>query len=163
MALTPKYPDHPSSSAHNPNQWSVIWKLALPKEGENISLESCQRLTSHCRKSFGKKKKYWKSLVVCCSKMESISYALFECRMSRKIWQNSLLEADFHDENIQDIVSLLYFWPQQRTELDGELVVAFFWVIWNARDRCCSREKKENPTILMLRSKKQWCPLLMAG
>lgn len=113
--------------------------------------------------NFCGEKKYCKSLGVCCSKTESIFYALLECRMSRKIWQNSLLEADFHDENIQDIVSLLYFWPQQRTELDGELVVAFFGVIWNARDRCCSREKKENPTILMLRSKKQWCPLLMAG
>lgn len=78
--------------------------------------------------------------------------------MSRKIWQNSLLAADFHDENIQDIVSLLYFWPQQQTKLDGELVVALFWVIWNARDRCCSREKKENLTILMLRSKNSGAP-----
>ena len=123
MALKLKYPDHPSCSACNPNQWSVIWKLALPKKVK-IFLSRATKDLLPTVENFCGEKKYCKSLGVCCSKTESIFYALLECRMSRKIWQNSLMAADFHDENIQDIVSLLYFWPQQRTKLDGELVVA---------------------------------------
>ena len=44
-----------------------------------------------------------------------------------------------------DIVWLLHFLPQQHAKVEGAVVVALLWAIWNARNKWLLEGKKENP------------------
>lgn len=55
MTLKMKFPDFSSCFAHNANQWSVIWKLALVEKVKIIFMESCPGHIPHYIKSIEEK------------------------------------------------------------------------------------------------------------
>lgn len=72
--------------------------------------------------------------------------------MAKKIWKAAQLTVGSQGEHNQDIIGLLQILPQQQTNIEGALVAALLWVIWNARNKWLFEGKKENPIIAVARA-----------
>lgn len=129
MAMKIKFPDFPSCSAHTQNQWRAIWKLAVPEKEKIFLWRAAHDLLPTAENLWKKKVLQEPTCQICCCSMESISHALLDFKMARKIWKNSQLTADFQGEHIHDMVRLLQSLPQWLTNIDGASVAALLWVI----------------------------------
>ena len=72
--------------------------------------------------------------------------------MARKIWKDAQLIVGSQGENNQDISGLLQILSHQQANIEGALVAALLWVIWNARNKWLFEGKKENPIIVVVRA-----------
>lgn len=89
---------------------------------------------------------------MCKGHLESTAHALLDCKIARKVWRNSPLGNAVQGDKFPDIVSLLYYLPQQHSDLKGELVATLLWVIWSARNKLLFKGVKENPAVLVARA-----------
>ena len=72
--------------------------------------------------------------------------------MAKKIWKASQITVDPQREHNQDIIGLLQVLPQLNANIEGTLVAALLWAIWNARNKWLFEGKKENSTRAVARA-----------
>lgn len=143
VAMQIKFPDHPSCSTRF--QWNMIWKLEILEKVTIFLWRAAHDLLPTAENLWKWRVLQAPTYQLCRCKMESISHALLDCKMVRKIWNCSQLTGGSQGEQNQDVIGLLQALPQQQAKRDGASVAALLWVIWNARNKWLFKGKKENP------------------
>ncbi|KAL9411912.1 hypothetical protein AB3S75_045503 [Citrus x aurantiifolia] len=146
VAMRIKFPEDPSCSNHDQNQWRFIWKLAMPEKVKIFLWRAAHDLLPTAENLWKKKVLQEPMCQSCCCHVETVSHALVECNMARKIWSYSNLAEEFRGLHRCDIVWLLQFWPRQHAKVEGAEVAALLWAIWNARNKWLFEGKQENPS-----------------
>ncbi|KAH9684606.1 putative reverse transcriptase/RNA-dependent DNA polymerase [Citrus sinensis] len=119
VAMKIKFPDKPSCSTRS--QWNVIWKLAIPKKIKIFLWRATHDLLPTAGNLWKRRILQESTCQICCCKMESISHALLECKMAKKIWKASQITVDSQLEHNQDIIGLLQVLPQLNANIEGTL------------------------------------------
>lgn len=76
--------------------------------------------------------------------VETISHALLECKASKKIWSHAPITVRSNQAPVQDILTML----STHRKLYAELMVAYCWVVWFARNKLLFETNKIDPRIL---------------
>ena len=150
VAMQMKFPDKPSCSTRC--QWNVIWKLSIPEKIKIFLWRAAHDLLPTAGNLWKRRILQESTCQICCCKMESTSHALIECKMAKKIWTASQITVDPQREHNQDIIGLLQVLPQLNANIEGALVAALLWAIWNARNKWLFEGKKENSTRAVARA-----------
>ncbi|KAH9721602.1 putative reverse transcriptase/RNA-dependent DNA polymerase [Citrus sinensis] len=150
VAMQMKFPDKPSCSTRC--QWNVIWKLSIPEKIKIFLWRAAHDLLPTAGNLWKRRILQESTCQICCCKMESTSHALIECKMAKKIWKASQITVDPQREHNQDIIGLLQVLPQLNANIEGALVAALLWAIWNARNKWLFEGKKENSTRAVARA-----------
>lgn len=134
LALKQKHQDIPSCSNQNPSQWNIIWKLMVPEKVKIFLWRAAKNLLPTAENLRKKRVMQEATCPICKNEIESTAHALLFCKFARKVWRYSSLGIDLKAENFPNVITLLHHSYQHHSNLNGELVASFLWVIWNARN-----------------------------
>lgn len=81
-----KFPSPPSGSKTNSEIWKVLWNFTLPAKVKNFMWRAIKNLVPTSENLWHKKIIADPICQMCKRQANSISYALFTCKMARKIW-----------------------------------------------------------------------------
>ena len=111
------------------------------------------------KKIFPSAENFWKRKVVqepvchvCKNGLETVFHSLVGCKAAKKIWKITQFEDDLKGSVEQDLLSLLLGLNLWRSKADIELLVTIFWGMWNARNNCLFKGKKESPQLLVAKA-----------
>lgn len=72
--------------------------------------------------------------------------------MAKKLWNNTYVNAETQGVARVDTLSVMQDLRRKMAKSDLEFVVAFWWVIWHARNKLIFEGKKLKPLILMAKA-----------
>ena len=88
----------------------------------------------------------------CKKTMESISHALVDCKMARKVWKIVSCADKVYTFAEQSMSYVLQGMTEMLNRTDFELLVACFWSIWHARNLFLFEGKKVDPLVSMAKA-----------
>ncbi|KAH9763516.1 reverse transcriptase domain-containing protein [Citrus sinensis] len=152
LALKKKHQHIPSCSNQNPSQWNIIWKLLLPEKVKIFLWRAAKNLLPTAENLRKKRVMQEATCPICKKEIESTTHALLFCKFARKVWRYSSLGIDLKTENFPDVITLLHHSYHHHSNLNGELVASFLWVIWNARNNWLFKGKCDDPSRLIAKA-----------
>lgn len=152
VALKQKHPDLPSCSNSHSSHWNSIWKMAVPEKVKIFLWRAAKDLLPTAENLWKKKVVQEATCQICRNQIESIAHALLDCKIARKVWQNSPFGKPVQREMSSDVISIIQSLHQQQRDLSGELVASLLWVIWNARNKMLFEGINEDPVRLVARA-----------
>ncbi|KAH9747206.1 reverse transcriptase domain-containing protein [Citrus sinensis] len=152
LALKKKHQDIPSCSNQNPSQWNIIWKLMLPEKVKIFLWRAAKNLLPTAENLREKRVMQEATCPICKKEIESTAHALLFCKFARKVWRYSSLGIDLKTEKFPDVITLLHHSYHHHSNLNGELVASFLWVIWNARNNWLFKGKCDDPSRLIAKA-----------
>ena len=89
---------------------------------------------------------------LCKKTMESISHALVDCKMARKVWKMVSCADKVYTFAEQSMSYVLQGMTEMLNQTYFELLVACFWSIWHARNLFLFKGKKVDPLVSMAKA-----------
>lgn len=140
LALKINCPKAPSSSNNSSKNWNALWALDLPEKVKIFMWKAALNIMP-IAENLWKRKIIKEPICQRCRKgVETISHALFECKVSKKIWSHAPIPVIFQ---VQDVLTLI----SHHRKYDAEIMVAYCWTVWFARNKLLFEEKVTDPRI----------------
>ncbi|KAH9799959.1 reverse transcriptase domain-containing protein [Citrus sinensis] len=147
-----KFQDSPSCSITDPSIWKAIWTCLLPEKIKIFMWRAVRNLLPSAENLWSKKVISDPTCQLCKKTMESISHALVDCKMARKVWKIVSCADKVYTFAEQSMSYVLQGMTEMLNRTDFELLVACFWSIWHARNLFLFEGKKVDPLVSMAKA-----------
>ncbi|XP_021808097.1 uncharacterized protein LOC110751876 [Prunus avium] len=132
--------------------WELIWSLHIPNKIKHLLWGASHDILPTCV-NLVSKKVIPKGICFCCGKSnESLIHALWECKLSKKVWRLSML--GFVVVEQWHMLSFIDFFEKAKIVLpfiELEQFAYIWWMLWKARNDNLHGQGVHNPTHLLER------------
>ena len=149
LALKIKFSKPPTKSTSASQGWQSIQRLNLPRKIKIFVWKAARNLLPTIENMWRRKILQEPTCQICKVKRKDVFHALMECRLARKIWKCTNLEAEVKGVMREDIMQRI---KSTWNKIKIDYVVTIWQVAWHARNKFLFKGKKLDPVVSMAKA-----------
>ncbi|KAL9423014.1 hypothetical protein AB3S75_035159 [Citrus x aurantiifolia] len=152
VALGLKFGEIPTSSIGGSHGWSMIWNLNLPRKIKIFIWRATKNLLPTSENLWKRKILEEPVCQICKMGTEDVFHALMGCKMGKKVWKRTHVNATMQDVGREDMLSVMLSLVRKMPKREVEFVIAVWWVLWHARNQFIFEGRNLNPLMIIAKA-----------
>ncbi|KAH9657893.1 putative reverse transcriptase/RNA-dependent DNA polymerase [Citrus sinensis] len=153
LALKIKFPEPPTSSAGASQEWQNLWKLNLPGKIKIFVWKAAKTFLPTAENLWRRKILQEPICTICKEGREDVFHALMECKLARKIWRCTDMEATVQSIRRDDMLSTMHSLMRKGAKFEIDYVASIWRATWHARNKLLFEGKKPDPRETVAKAK----------